>query len=109
MSSQSSSVVEAKRTIVAHPDETPERVEIDLGGTLVFVNEYKGFDYFEIAFQGPPPSIGDTLTGTKEIHVHMPYEESSFPYQIVYRKKDGTRVPDQKSKVARTCPGCPKK
>jgi hypothetical protein len=110
MSSQSNSVVAAKRFVAAHPDKTPAKVEIDLGGTLVFENQLQDFYYFEITFKGAPPSTDDTLTGTKDdpIYVHMPYEDSSFPYQIVYKKKDGTCFLDPRILIARTCPGCPK-
>jgi hypothetical protein len=111
MSSQSNSVIVAKRLIVAHPDETPGEVKIELGGTLEFKNEYPDFPDFEIKFLEPdPPTADDTLTGTKDkpIFVHMPYDDKSFRYQIEYKKKDGTCFLDPRILIARSCPGCPK-
>jgi hypothetical protein len=110
MSSQSNPVIAGTTLVVANPGVTPDEVKIDLGGTFEFRNELPDSYHFEITFEEPaPPGAGNPLTGTKDdpIFVHMPHEDKTFRYHIVYKTQDGTCIPEPRILLARSCPGCP--
>lgn len=111
MSSQSNPVVEGAGVVVrVGLVKIQSPVEVALGGTLIFENQFPDFPDFEIEFDPPgPPSVTGTLTATdrEPIVVHMPDVEDTFSYHIVYKKKDGTSKRDDGTFQARSCPGCP--
>ena len=95
------------RTVVADPNETiPAEVGVEPGGTVEWTNPSDEFPQFEILFDSPSPvSPSDSLTGTTKVSVTVT-KAGTFPYRIMYIRKDGSSKFSPRSLAVRSCVGC---